>query len=88
MALNRGEQRVDAGTGALVVDVGPLLVALLGGWLLKEGFPSRLMADLAVSFAGAAVVGLSVSQGGGSSPPGVALCLLAAATYAIGVVSQ
>ncbi|WP_438490050.1 DMT family transporter [Streptomyces sp. S186] len=31
VALNWGEQRVDAGTAALVVNVGPLLIALLGG---------------------------------------------------------
>ncbi|NSC21308.1 DMT family transporter [Streptomyces albus subsp. chlorinus] len=89
VTLNWGERLVDAGTAAMVVNVGPLLMALLGGWLLKEGFPSRLLAGMAVSFAGAVVVGLSVSGGGGgSSPLGVALCLLAAVTYAIGVVSQ
>ncbi|MQY02448.1 DMT family transporter [Actinomadura macrotermitis] len=88
IALNWGEQKVDAGTAALVVNTGPILIALLGGWLLKEGFPPRLMAGMAVSFAGAVVVGLSMSGGGGSSILGVLLCLLAAATYAAGVVSQ
>jgi drug/metabolite transporter (DMT)-like permease len=43
---------------------------------------------MAVSFAGAVTVGLSMSGEGGSSVLGVALCLLAAVTYACGVVSQ
>ncbi|GAA2578482.1 DMT family transporter [Actinomadura fulvescens] len=88
VVLNWGEQEVDAGTAALLVNVGPILIALLGGWLLKEGLPPRLLAGMAVSFAGAAVVGVSMSDGGGSSLLGVGLCLLAAVTYAAGVVSQ
>ncbi|MEV6103348.1 EamA family transporter [Streptomyces sp. NPDC051940] len=88
VALNWGEQKVDAGTAALVVNVGPILIALLGGWLLKEGFPPMLMAGMGVSFAGAVVVGLSMSDGGSSSVLGVVLCLVAAATYAAGVVGQ
>lgn len=88
VVLNWGEQEVDAGTAAMVVNVGPILIALLGGWLLKEGFPPRLMAGMAVSFAGAVVVGVSMSGGGRSSVLGVLLCLVAAVTYAGGVVSQ
>ncbi|MFW6689799.1 DMT family transporter [Streptomyces sp. MAR4 CNX-425] len=88
VALNWGEQLVDAGTAAMVVNVGPMLIALLSGWLLKEGFPPMLLAGLAVAFAGAVVVGISTSDGGSSSLGGVLLCLLAAATYASGVVSQ
>ncbi|MER6997262.1 DMT family transporter [Streptomyces sp. NPDC000410] len=88
VALNWGEQKVDAGTAALVVNVGPLVMALLAGWLLKEGLPPRLLAGMAVSFAGAAVVGLSMSGGGSASVFGVLLCLLAAVSYAAGVVGQ
>jgi drug/metabolite transporter (DMT)-like permease len=88
VALNWGEHEVDAGTASMVVNVGPILIALLSGWLLKEGFPPRLLAGMAVSFAGAVVVGLSLSGGGASSLPGVALCLVAAVTYAVGVVLQ
>ncbi len=86
--LNWGERTVDAGTAALVVNVGPILIALLGGLLLKEGFPPRLLAGMAVSFAGAAVVGLASSHGGGAPVAGVLLCLAAAVTYACGVVAQ
>ncbi|MGW0878843.1 DMT family transporter [Streptomyces sp. NPDC002671] len=88
VVLNWGEQQVDAGTAALVVNVGPLLIALLGARLLGDPMPPRLLAGMAVSFAGAVTVGLSMSAGGGSSVLGVVLCLLAAVTYAAGVVAQ
>lgn len=88
VALNWGEQLVDAGTASLVVNIGPILIALLGGWLLKEGISPRLVVGMAVSFAGAAVVGLSMSGEGRASVGGVLLCLVAAVTYAAGVVSQ
>jgi drug/metabolite transporter (DMT)-like permease len=88
VALNWGEQQVDAGTAALVVNIGPILVALLGARLLGDVMPPRLLAGMAVSFAGAVTVGLSMSGGGGSSLLGVALCLLAAVGYAGGVVAQ
>jgi drug/metabolite transporter (DMT)-like permease len=88
VALNWGEHLVDAGTASLIVNVGPILMALLGGWLLKEGFPPKLMAGMVVSFVGAVVVGLSMSGGGESSLVGVLLCLFAAVVYAVGVVVQ
>lgn len=88
VALNWGEQQVDAGTAALLVNVGPLLIALLGARLLGDPMPPRLVAGMAVSFAGAVTVGLSMSSGGGSSVLGVALCLVAAVGYAFGVVAQ
>jgi drug/metabolite transporter (DMT)-like permease len=88
VALNWGEQLVDAGTAAMLVNVGPAVMAVLAGWLLKEGFPPRLLAGIAVSFAGTIVVGFSMSRGGDASVLGVALCLVAAITYAAGVVAQ
>lgn len=88
MVLNWGEQQVDAGTAALVVNIGPLLIALLSARILGDALPPRLLAGMAVSFAGAVTVGLSMSGGGGSSLLGVALCLAAAVAYAGGVVAQ
>ncbi|MBB4790923.1 DMT family transporter [Streptomyces nodosus] len=88
VVLNWGEQQVDAGTAALVVNIGPILIALLGSRLLGDAMPPRLLAGMAVSFAGAVAVGLSMSGGGGSSVLGVVLCLLAAGAYAGGVVAQ
>ncbi|MFE0773943.1 DMT family transporter [Streptomyces sp. NPDC058861] len=91
VVLNWGEQEVDAGTAAMVVNVGPVLIALLGARFLGESLPPRLLAGMAVSFAGAVTVGLSMSRdssGGHASVLGVLLCLLAAVAYAGGVVAQ
>ncbi len=88
VVLNWGEQQVDAGTAALVVNIGPLLIAQLGARLLGDAMPPRLLAGMAVSFAGAVTVGLSMSDNGSSSVLGVILCLLAAIAYAGGVVAQ
>ena len=53
VALNAAEQRIDAGTTAMLVNVGPILIAVLAGWLLGEGFPRWLMIGAAVGLAGA-----------------------------------
>ncbi|MFF9342953.1 MULTISPECIES: DMT family transporter [unclassified Streptomyces] len=89
VVLNWGEQEVDAGTAAMLVNIGPILIALLGARFLGESLPPRLLAGMAVSFAGAVAVGLSMSgKDGHASVLGVALCLLAAVAYAGGVVAQ
>src|SRR5215471_14806444 len=67
VALNWGEREVDAGTASMITSTGPVLIALLSGWLLKEGFPARLLAGIAVSFGGAVVVGLATSSAGRAS---------------------
>jgi drug/metabolite transporter (DMT)-like permease len=87
VTLNWGERDVDAGTAAMLVNIGPALIAVLGGRLLREGFPRRLAAGMAVSFGGVVVVGASESGGGHAPVAGVALCL-AAVCYAAGVVLQ
>lgn len=88
VALNWGEREVDAGTAAMVVNIGPILIALVSARLLHEGLPRQLVAGLAVSFAGTVVVGASMAGGGRSPVLGVLLCLLAAGAYAGGVVAQ
>ncbi|KUJ65219.1 hypothetical protein ACZ90_49540 [Streptomyces albus subsp. albus] len=88
VVLNWGEREVDAGTAAMVVNIGPILIALLSSRLLGEGLPRAMLAGMAVSFAGAVVVGLSMSGDGHASLLGVLLCLLAAVSYAGGVVAQ
>jgi drug/metabolite transporter (DMT)-like permease len=89
VALNEGERHVDAGTAAMLVNVGPVLIAVLAGIVLKEGFPRTLVVGCAVAFVGAVLIGVATSDGDGLTPSaGVALCLLAALTYAIAVVAQ
>jgi drug/metabolite transporter (DMT)-like permease len=88
VALNWGEQHVDAGTAAMVVNIGPILIALLSGWLLREGLPRPLILGIMVSFAGVVLVGIATSTGGHPSLAGVLLCLLAAVSYSVAVISQ
>ena len=88
VALNWGEQHVDAGTAAMLVNVGPILIALLSGWLLREGLRRSLLLGIAVSFTGVILVGIATSTGRSPSFLGVMLCLLAAVSYAVAVVSQ
>jgi len=88
VALNAAERRVDAGTAAMLVNVGPILIAVLAGAVLREGFPPRLVVGCLISFAGAAVIGLASSRQGVRESWGALLCLLAALAYAGGVVAQ
>jgi drug/metabolite transporter (DMT)-like permease len=86
--LNAAEQRVDAGTAAMLVNVGPILIALLAGLLLGEGFPRLLFAGCAIAFAGVVLIGIATSGSGSAGGLGAALCLVAALGYAGGVVTQ
>jgi drug/metabolite transporter (DMT)-like permease len=87
VALNAAERRVDAGTASMLVNVGPVLIIVLAGFLLKEGFPRTLLVGCALAFAGVVVIAFADAHRGASTL-GAALCLLAAAAYAGGVVSQ
>lgn len=88
VALNWGEQHVDAGTAAMVVNIAPILIALLSGWLLKEGLPRPLILGITVSFAGVILVGIATSAGRHPSLTGVLLCLLAAVSCSVAMVCQ
>jgi drug/metabolite transporter (DMT)-like permease len=92
VALNAAERRLDAGTSALLVNVGPILIALAAGFLLGEGFPRTLLSGVVVAFVGVAVIAPATATEGGSSAGsrglGVVLCLVAAVAYAVGVISQ
>jgi drug/metabolite transporter (DMT)-like permease len=86
--LNEAEQRVDAGTAAMLVNIGPVLIALLAGFLLGEGFPRTLIVGCAIAFMGAIVIGLATSGQGVGAGWGSVLCVVAAALYAGGVIAQ
>jgi drug/metabolite transporter (DMT)-like permease len=88
VSLNAAERRVDAGTAAMLVNIGPILIAVLAGLVLREGFPSQLVAGLVIAFAGVVIIGLATSDGGASDVWGVVGCLIAAIVYALSVVTQ
>ena len=88
VVLGEAELRVDAGTAAMLVNTGPIMIAILAGVLLGEGFPPRLLAGCLVSFSGAVLIGAAVSGKGPQGGWGAILCIIAAAAYAGGVVAQ
>jgi drug/metabolite transporter (DMT)-like permease len=104
VALNAAEHVLDAGTSALLINVNPILVAIMAGIFLKEGFPRWLLIGSTVAFAGVALIALGSGQGAASGPgtvpvsgggesttaemAGVALCLLAAVLAAVSVIIQ
>jgi drug/metabolite transporter (DMT)-like permease len=88
VTLNEAERRVDAGTAAMLINTGPILIALLAGIFLREGFPRRLFAGCAVAFSGCVLIGLASSRSGSRAGLGIALLLVAASAYAAAVVIQ
>lgn len=88
IALNAGERLVDAGTAATIIQVSPVLIALLSVPLLGERLSLPLVAGMAIAFAGVAIIGLSHSGSQGGDVLGVLLCLLAAITYAVSLILQ
>jgi drug/metabolite transporter (DMT)-like permease len=87
IALNAGERRVDAGTASMLVNVAPILIAVLANRVLGEPFARFLGLGLAIAFAGVIVIAIATSDGLTLSF-GAALCLLAAVVYSIAVVTQ
>ena len=88
VALNAAERRVDAGTAAMLVNLGPILIALLAGLVLREGFPRGLFAGMAIAFAGCVLIGVGSTGSESRAGLGVVLCLVAALAYSVAVVVQ
>lgn len=88
VALNIAEQTLDAGTTAMIVNIGPILIALGAGIFLREGIPKWLGIGAGVAFLGVVLIG--IGTGGASIGDGVGIlwALLAAFTYAAGVLLQ
>ena len=89
VALNAGEQHVDAGTAVMLIQVSPVLVALLAAIFLYERFTIYLGLGLALAFAGVALIATASGDSDGDrSVLGVVLCLVAAVVYSISLVLQ
>jgi drug/metabolite transporter (DMT)-like permease len=85
--INSAERHLDAGTTALIINVGPILIAVLAGIYLREGFPRGLVTGLGIAFVGVATIAVATSTGQRDTA-GVLLALGAAALYAVGVLLQ
>jgi drug/metabolite transporter (DMT)-like permease len=92
IALNAAERDLDAGTTALIVNIGPAIAALVAGFLYKEGFPRPLLIGMTIAFAGVALIALSTDRDSTAvdtaSTTGVVLCVAAAVFYAFGALAQ
>jgi drug/metabolite transporter (DMT)-like permease len=90
VALNAAEHHLDAGTAAMLVNIAPVLIALLAALLLGETMNRWLVIGALVSLSGAAVIALAQAPDGAGprDPVGVLLSLLAAVASAAGVIAQ
>ncbi|WP_232248044.1 DMT family transporter [Streptacidiphilus rugosus] len=86
--LNAAEQRVDAGTASMLVNISPILIALIAAAVLREGLTKALVLGMLVSFSGVLVIGFGSSRHGGTDYLGVLLCFASAVVYAVAVVVQ
>src|SRR5690242_9983166 len=88
VALNAGERRVDAGTAAMLIQISPVLIAVLAAIFLSERFTAYLVTGLALAFAGVGLISLSTTEGSNHDLLGVGLCLLSALVYSISLILQ
>lgn len=87
LVLNLATQHLDAGTTSMLVNIAPLIVAIVAGVLFREGFPVALVVGIGVAFTGVVLI-TAGGVGPHSQPVGIALGLVAAALYASGVLVQ
>jgi drug/metabolite transporter (DMT)-like permease len=88
VALNIAEHTIDAGTTSMLVNIGPILIALGAGIFLREGIPKWLAIGAGVAFVGAVVIWIGTTGGRVSLGLGILWCLLAAVLYSVGVLFQ
>jgi drug/metabolite transporter (DMT)-like permease len=90
LGLNAGEREVDAGTAVLLVNIGPILIALFAGLFLREGISPQLIAGCVIAFFGVSLVAASSSETGATGPSarGVAIVLGATVAYAAAATLQ
>ncbi|PWC06555.1 DMT family transporter [Mycetocola zhujimingii] len=89
IALNTAEETLDAGTTAMIVNLAPILVALGAGLFLREGLQKWLAIGAGVAFIGVILIGVGAGNAnGGIDGVAVLWALLAAVTYAAGVLFQ
>lgn len=87
LLLNAAERSVTAGTASILVNTGPIFVALLAVRLLGERITRRDWAGIALAFAGALAIALRAGDGISLSP-GALLVLGAALAQAVFFVIQ
>jgi drug/metabolite transporter (DMT)-like permease len=87
LLLNSGEQTVTAGTASILVNAGPIFVALLAIRFLGERLARRAWTGISIAFLGALIIALGEGKGIAVSP-GALLVLGAAVSQATFFVVQ
>ena len=77
VVLNWAEQHLDAGTAALLVNVAPILVAVVAGIVFHDGFPRPLVVGMLVALTGVVLIAVGGVGGGALSSLGIVLGLVA-----------
>jgi drug/metabolite transporter (DMT)-like permease len=89
LVLNEAERHVDAGTAAMLTNLGPIFIAIFAAVFLGETLPPRLLAGIAIAFGGAVLIGFATSGGTSDNATlGIILCVAAALMYGMGVTFQ
>jgi drug/metabolite transporter (DMT)-like permease len=88
LTLNASERRIDAGTAALIIQVGPIVVALLATLFFGERLTRWLLIGMTIGFAGVVLIGRVSSTSSTGDLTGVLLSVVAALTFAVGVITQ
>lgn len=86
--LNWAERHLDAGTASMLVQLAPLIVAVIAGLALGEGVSRPLLVGLAIALGGVTLIAVGSRVPGVTDRVGVSLGLLAAVLYAAGVLVQ
>ena len=88
VVLNWGEQHMDAGTAALLVNIAPILVTVVAGVLFRDGFPRPVIVGMLVAFGGVVLITVGGDGSGEVEWLGIVLGIFAAVLYAAGVLLQ
>jgi drug/metabolite transporter (DMT)-like permease len=72
----------------MLINTGPMLIAILAGIFLKEGFPRWLFVGCGVAFSGCVLIGLANSRSSSRAGLGIVLLIVAAFACAAAVVIQ
>ena len=88
LALNESERRIDAGTAALVIQIGTIIVAVLAAIFFGERLHRWLLIGMTIGFAGVVIIGRASAQSAQGDLAGVLLAVVCAAAYAVGVLTQ
>lgn len=88
VALNAAERRIDAGTAALLMQLSPILIAILAAARLGERVGRYFAVGLVVALTGVALISYASQEASNHDVWGVLLVLVSAASYSVSVILQ